>query len=154
MTAADTAPLSTQLMSLVFGQDATLNAHTNSISDWSELEATIRAVGGYNNFDPERVLNQLHPLFARVESVEVGRESSPVIYVNVPYWTHQQSTPTRPAGRDFGMGERIPLEERQALADCLFDAMRNAAADEISDERADQFGQVSSNPHRLRFWWD
>ncbi len=147
-----TAYRSIELMTLVFGQDASLHARTNPITDWKELCSTLRAVGGYNNFDPERVIDQLRPLFGDLSSVEVGREASPVLYVHLPYWTHQQIT--RTDGHECGMGERIDDADRRTLARGLFAAMRAAGADEISDERADAFGQVSEDPYRLRFWWD
>lgn len=55
--------------------------------------AALRAIGGYNNFDPELVAMALDPFLAHdvVRRVDVGREGSPVIYLRtdaVPEFRH------------------------------------------------------------------
>lgn len=52
----------------------------------STFDATTKAVGGYNNFDPRQVAETIGPVFDDAMQVEFGRESPPVLYVGIPYF--------------------------------------------------------------------
>lgn len=45
--------------------------------------AAIKAVGPYNAFEPDTVIEQLQAHWPKIRYIEVGREGSPVIYITV-----------------------------------------------------------------------
>ena len=99
----------------------------------------IQLVKSYNEFEGEAVAKALAPFEGRVSGVEFGREGSPVIYIELPYWTHQreEATPT-------GAGTRISDEEN----DKLIEELRKAF---VGTLKADEF---SVKRRRVRIWWD
>ena len=115
-----------------------LTFRSESVTDFQQCCELLSLIGRCNAFNCARVLAELRPIFSKLMSVEIGREGSPVIYAHVPYWRHQAIEWT-----GAGSGEPIPEEERRALTTEFLDAMRRAAADEISDEG-----------YALRAWWD
>jgi len=115
-----------------------LSFRTEAISDTQDLAETLSLIGSYNAFRPGLVEAELRPFFPRLSGIEIGREGSPVLYAHLPYWTHQAI-----GWQGFGMGVRIPDEERSALGQAVLKAMERAHADELSD-----------NGHTLRAWWD
>lgn len=114
-----------------------LDFRTEGIVSFDEFSSLLQIAGPYNRFVPGVVEEAIRPIFPRLMSVEIGREGSPVVYAYVPFWRHQK------IGHTDGPGERIPEEERKALATEFLEAMRRASADELS-----------GNEHRLRAWWD
>jgi hypothetical protein len=115
-----------------------LHFRTESITDFQEFCELLCLIGGYNAFDPQRVIGELRAIFPMLMSVEVGREGSPVIYASAPYWRHQAIE-----WSGAGSGERIPEGERSILKRSFLEAMRRAEADELSD-----------SGYALRAWWD
>jgi hypothetical protein len=99
----------------------------------------IRLVTSYNEFDGERVAAAVEKLHRRVSGVEFGREGSPVLYIELPYWTHQ-----REESREAGSGTKISDEETAKFVAELRQAF-------VSELKADEF-QV--NRRRVRIWWD
>jgi hypothetical protein len=75
----------------------------------------------------------------RVSTVQFGREGSPVIYVDLPYWTHQREGATSLATR-----VRISDEDNAKLVDELRSAF-------VGQLKADEF---SVQRRRVRVWWD
>lgn len=116
-----------------------LNFKTEAVTDFQEFCELLSLVGPqYNAFRPTRVIHEIRPLFPKLMSVEIGREGSPAIYAHVPYWRNQAIE-----WASSGVNERIPDHERSDLSSQFLEAMRNAAADEASDEG-----------YALRAWWD
>jgi len=115
-----------------------LNFRSEPIQDFQVLSEVLSLIGPYNRFRPTAVLRELGPLFPKLSAIEIGRESSPVLYARVPYWTHQaiQWTGT-------GMGVQIAAGERNALGNGFLKAMERAEADSLSDD-----GRA------FRAWWD
>ena len=70
----------------------------------------IQLVKNYNEFNGESVAQAVSALRGRVSGVEFGREGSPVLYLDLPYWTHQREE-SKPAG----MGAKISDEENDKL---------------------------------------
>ena len=99
----------------------------------------IRLVKDYNEFNGERVAAAVEKLRGRVSGVEFGREGSPVLYIELPYWTHQREE-TVPQG----MGTKITDAEN----DDLVAELRQVFVREL---KADEF---SVNRRRVRVWWD
>lgn len=104
-----------------------------------QAQQLIRMVESYNNFEGVKVANSLTEFRGAVSGVQFGREGSPVIYIDLPYWTHQrEETPSR------GMGVRIPRAETEKLVARL----RTVFVDTL---KADEF---SVDGNRVRAWWD
>ena len=99
----------------------------------------IQLVKSYNEFEGEKVAKALAAFEGRVSGVEFGREGSPVIYVELPYWTHQ-----REEAKPTGTGIRISDEENEKLIEELRKAF-------VGNLKADEF---SVNRRRVRIWWD
>jgi hypothetical protein len=105
----------------------------------SQARHLIQLVKSYNEFEGEKVAKALAAFEGRVSGVEFGREGSPVIYVELPYWTHQREGTT-----PIGTGTRISDDENEKLIEELHKAfVGNLKADEFSVKR-----------RRVRIWWD
>jgi len=126
-----------QLFELAYKDDLMLHFRTNPVDTDTAMQL-VDIIGGYNNFDPEKVKDVMRAFRGQVSGYEVGREYSPVIYVWLPYWAHQREY------SDEDKGVRIPEEELEGLKRGLMVCFRLALADEAEE--------VSST--RLRFWWD
>ena len=105
----------------------------------SQAAPLIRLVKRYNDFDGEHVAAAVEKLRGQVSGVEFGRDGSPVLYIELPYWTHQREEAV-PAG----MGSKIS----DADNDRLVAELRRVFVGEL---KADEF---SVNRRRVRVWWD
>jgi hypothetical protein len=99
----------------------------------------IRLVKEYNEFQGERVASAVEKFRGRVSAVEFGREGSPVLYFELPYWSHQREEATSDA-------ERTKISE--AENDLLVSELKSLFVTEL---HADEF---SVNGRRVRVWWD
>ena len=105
----------------------------------SQAAPLIRLVKRYNEFDGERVANAVSGLKGRVAGVEFGREGSPVLYIELPFWTHQRE-------------EAPPTEKGTKISDAQMEALVNELRALFIDQlKADEF---SVNRRRVRVWWD
>ena len=77
----------------------------------------------------------------RVSSAEFGRELSPVLYVDLPYWTHQREGPV-----SNERGQRISEEDNARLVEELRAVFVNRL-------HAEEFSLVQSNERTVRIWW-
>jgi hypothetical protein len=127
-----------QIFQLAYGKDLLLHFRTNPVDSDTAMEL-VDIIGGYNNFEPAKIKDVIRAFRGKVTGYEVGREYSPVIYVVLPYWTHQ-----REDWEKLEMGERIPEEEFEGLKAGLIASFRLACADEIQEV----------SPSVIRFWWD
>lgn len=99
----------------------------------------IRLIKEYNEFNGERVATAVEKLRGRVSGVVFGREGLPVLYIELPYWTHQREE-TVPQN----MGTKIT----DAESDKLVAERRQVFVREL---KVDEF---SVNRRRVRIWWD
>lgn len=97
----------------------------------------VRLVKQYNNFEGERVASAVTSLRGRVAGVEFGREGSPVLYLELPYWTNQREEATGP-------GVKIAAAEND-------DFVAELRALFVNELKADEF---SARGRRVRIWWD
>lgn len=104
----------------------------------AQAVALIRLVPNYNEFNGERVAAEVEKLRGRVSGIEFGREGSPVLYLELPYWTHQREESKEAAGT------KVSDEETSRF----ITELRRTFVDEL---KADEF-QVSRR--RVRVWWD
>jgi hypothetical protein len=105
----------------------------------SQVTPLIRLVKNYNEFNGEHVASAVEKLRGRVSGVEFGREGSPVLYIELPYWTHQLEESSQ-----SGIGAKIPDDETQKFVAELRQVF-------VGDLKADEF---SVNRRRVRIWWD
>ena len=98
----------------------------------------IRLVKQYNEFEGERVAAAVLQLRGKVSGVEFGRDGSPVLFVELPYWTHQ-----REETRTEGMGAKIPDDENEKF-------VRELKRVFVSELKASEF---SARGRRIRVWW-
>ena len=95
--------------------------------------------GKYNEFDPEKVKACLDVLKGKVSGHELGRGYSPVIYIELPYWTHQ-----REGSREHN-GERIPESETKELVEKIRRMFTDIG-------KCDEFDVLGLKGHRVRVW--
>lgn len=113
----------------------------------------VLLVPSYNAFEGTKVAAAIESLRGELMCWQFGREGSPVLYAEIPYWTHQQekACPTR---HDDAAAEcpnrddarKLSVDERTALIARVKKALEAAQADEVGFE-------TSSNT-TLRAWWD
>ena len=68
----------------------------------TQAAQVVAVIAEYDRFKGPLVAEGIKRFAGRVSAIEFGREGSPVLYVHLPYWTHQTEGPI---GR--GMGSRI-----------------------------------------------
>lgn len=143
--------------------DVSLN-FTVRLGRTESLADVLNAAGGYNNFDPDTVFIALADVLPKCMGVEFGREASPVLYLEVPYWSHQQMQ-----DETHRQGSVLDEEQRLAILAEAIDALREAKADTVAVEF------LSDNEHqrvylkpgekfkapegstlglKVRGWWD
>jgi hypothetical protein len=121
-------------------EGASLDFRTQ-VMDADTFRRCMEAIGGYNNFSGTAVAKHIGGIFGELMYVDVGRESSPVLYVYLPFYAQQR------AGSREGCVP-IPGEEREELRDRVLALGRQLHADEISEDQHD------GRPYRVRLWWD
>jgi hypothetical protein len=98
----------------------------------------IRLVKQYNEFEGERVAEAVQQLRGKVSGVEFGRDGSPVLFVELPYWTHQ-----REEMLTEGMGVKISDAENEKFIAELKSVF-------VEKLKATEF---SVKGRRVRIWW-
>jgi hypothetical protein len=105
----------------------------------SQAAPLIRLIKKYNEFDGVRVAAAVEKLKGRISGIEFGREGSPVLYIDLPYWSHQR--------------EEAPPNEKKAK---ISDAENDRLVDEIKVLFVSQLKayEFSTKGRRVRIWWD
>lgn len=125
----------------MFGrQFRSLNFNTEELNT-DDAQRVIRLVDSYNAFKGEKVAAALTQFRGRVTSYQFGRERSPVLYINLPYWTHQRE------GSPKGQGERIDDAEFRKLVAELRGIFSGTLA-------CDEFELDPVRKRTVRIWWD
>jgi hypothetical protein len=139
--------LATQFVKIGFGplilgetgfQSTQFLTPTLSTRQASEL---VVLVPEYGNFKGAAVAKGIQGFAGRVSGVAFGRELSPVLYIHLPYWTHQREGPITKAA-----GTRIPDQDNQQLVAEL----KKVFVDELG---AEEFGPDSIDKRTIRIWW-
>ncbi len=103
-----------------------------------QAQTLVALVKSYGDFEGEKVAEALSNFRGRVSAVEFGRAGSPILYIELPYWTHQLEE-----NATSGPGQRISDEEAKALVAELREAFSvKLKAREFSEEK-----------RRVRIWW-
>lgn len=133
------------------GGFGSLNFRTEALST-DVAEDAVMLVAEYNAFVGMKVAGALEQLRGDIMYYEFGRESSPVLYVHLPYWTSQQerSCPQNHCREGaWGDGQdarKLEPAEHAALVKRVRAAFQAAQADAIDP--------VMGDAHVLRVWWD
>ena len=101
----------------------------------------IELVDEYRTFRGKQVAAAIRRLAGRVSGIEFGREGPPVVYIYLPYWTHQREGPVA-----LGSGTRIPDDEHARLVEEL----RSIFVDQLG---AEEFSADRVQKRRIRIWW-
>jgi hypothetical protein len=107
----------------------------------TQAQKLIALVPSYNNFSGPKVAEALGQFAGRVSSIEFGREGSPVIYVQLPNWTHQREM--------FTGAEGIVISDDQNMK--LVMELREVFLNQL---KADEFGVMPYSNRVVRIWWD
>jgi len=111
------------------------------VTDADTFRRCMEAIGGYNRFSGTAVAEAIGGMFGELMSIDVGRESSVVLYLHLPFTAQQR------AGSREGCIP-IPEAEREELERRVMALGRELHADEISAER------FQDRPYKVRLWWD
>jgi hypothetical protein len=101
----------------------------------------VLVVPEYGGFKGALVAEGITRFRGRVSSVQFGREGSPVLYFQLPYWTHEREGPLPRA-----QGTRISDEETAQLVEEL----RKVFVDTLG---AEEFGPDTIDKRKIRVWW-
>lgn len=133
------------------GEFHSLNFRTDALNTDIAKDA-VQRIKQYNAFAGVSVAGALEQLRGDIMYYEFGREASPVLYVHLPHWTHQQER-SCPANhcREGAWGadddaRKLDASEHAALLQRVRAAFQAAHADTIDP--------VMGNDHVLRIWWD
>lgn len=135
------------------GQRVSTN-FTVTLPNRATFDAVMAAPLAANEFDPTEVARTIGTLFDDAMQVEFGAEGSAVLYLTVPFFTHQRIAATT------GSGERYTDEQRRCYARDVIAWARRMRADEISVRQYPITDHVwvedepGEHPYRIRIWWD
>jgi len=108
-----------------------------------DLANAIEKIDSYNEFRGHKVAEVVRSLHREgyIMEAKFGREGSPVLYINPPYWENQASNYVRKEGYS---PRKFQDEEREKMYLAIGQALHETKPDELG---IDQFGYV-------RAWWD
>jgi len=101
----------------------------------------VLLVPEYGHFKGDAVAKGIQSFAGRVSGVAFGRELSPVLYMHLPYWTHQREGPITKAA-----GTRISDQDNQQLVAELKKVF-------VGELGAEEFGPDTVNKRVIRIWW-
>jgi len=135
-----------------------LNYVSSDIRSIDDAQEIVKLVPYYNDYDGNKVakaLGELNPKM--IESIQFGRESSPVLYIKIPYWTNQ-------AFDDKGEKREYTDEEKKQFIKEVYNTFKKAGV------TPDEFGMTDYGNHLagwyeklyeynkdidgIRLWWD
>jgi hypothetical protein len=105
-----------------------------------EAQAVVKLIN-YDQFDGIKIAEAISQFRGKIASYEFGREGSPVLYVNLPVWTHQREGASRSRSKS-----RIEDAENDSLL-ARFDALATTLG-------ASELGAVDPHKRKLRMFWD
>jgi hypothetical protein len=101
----------------------------------------VLLVPEYGPFKGAAVAKGIQSFAGRVSGVAFGRELSPVLYMHLPYWTHQREGPIEKAA-----GTRVSDQDNQRLVAELKKVF-------VGELGAEEFGPDSIDKRTIRIWW-
>jgi flagellar motility protein MotE (MotC chaperone) len=104
-----------------------------------DASEVAKVVSSYNEYKGKAVAEAILKLRGKVSAVEFGREFSPVLYVHMPFWTHQV------AGSKEISGRILTESENKANVDSVMSVLKKVKPDELD---------YDSGMNIIRAWWD
>jgi hypothetical protein len=117
-----------------------VNFLTDRLSS-DQASQLVQMIPEYRTFKGPAVALAVGRFKGRVSAVEFGREGSPVLYFELPYWTHQREGPVAK-----GRGSKISDEENSKLVSELREVF-------VGGLGAEEFSANPVNSRRIRIWW-
>ena len=126
-------------------------------------DAIERQVPTYNDFKGSSVAAAIRELHGKglIMNAEFGREASPVLYVEPPYWTGQASNLDR-LGKDWdlahGQSRKFTATERKIMFEEISNVLYRCGPDELGYCESTRSGtyehNVSAKTRYVRAWFD
>ena len=107
-----------------------------------QMSQIIPIVTQYNAFDGKKIAEALKQFRGKISCYEFGRAGSPILHIDIPYWTHQLEYYDGPK-----LGRRITEAELEKLIKELKRVFQ-------VEHFADDFGRDSIMERKIYFWWD
>jgi hypothetical protein len=123
----DTIEKTVEFVRLGF-HDCSLN-FTVRLGATDHLADVFNACGPYNDFEPEAAFLALADVLQQSSAVEFGRQSTPILILEVPFWEHQQMGYTGPT-----MSSKLTRDQRREIGEAIVDGLRAASAARITYE--------------------
>lgn len=130
-----------EFIDLGYNSDVSLEFKVSS-NNLSELKALVNIVESHNDFESNRVNEAIEKIFPLVSGFEFGREYSPVLYINIPYWTSQQN---QNINRKNHKARQLTDIEKTEIINKVLTAFTEAKADENFYDK---------DLNKVRAWWD
>jgi len=127
---------------------------TVDMPDRATFDACLTdAIVAYNHFDGAQVAAAVGPLWPDLSTVTVGRDSSPLLRLRIPF-TYQQRN-----GGDDTAATPLDSDERAALIDAVCAAGKACRADAILFTAVDDPQPTTRRPASdqvatIHLWWD
>ena len=137
------------LVKLVYGEDFNLpvrlldtkiEAHGERVLDLANAIEKIDSYNGFRGGNVAKAVRSLHHEGYIMEA-KFGREGSPVLYINPPYWENQASNYVR---KDGNSPKKYTEEKRTKMYQAIGQTLNETKPDELD---VDHLGYV-------RAWWD
>ena len=149
LEASESKTVTEFLVKLVYGEDFCLPArlldtkievHGERVLD---IANAIEKIDSYNEFRGKLVADAVRSLHNQgyIMEAKFGREGSPVLYVQPPYWENQASNYVR---REENSPRKYAEEERARMYRAIKQTLGETSPDELD---VDHLGYV-------RAWWD
>lgn len=139
--------LAKQFVSIGFGPQILGETHFQSnqfltpVLNTRQASELVLLIPEYGHFKGADVAKGIQHFGGRVSGVAFGREKSPVLYVHLPYWTHQREGPMPKP-----LGSKISDQDNEQLVKEL----RRVFVGEL---QAEEFGPDTIDPRVIRIWW-
>jgi hypothetical protein len=137
----------------VAGEDLrNLDYKSETVQNPELAKEMVKEIKFYNDFDYRKVNAALDKVSGDLMSIKVGREGSPVIYLELPYWESQKYK-SKKENRRLTDAEVEDIYKRVKVA------FKDAKVDEFSSgafESETSFEEPKDAEHMryIRLWWD
>ena len=163
------------LFELVFKKGIIQSNWVVQIFSLEEMKTAIETIGSFNSFNPKKVYRCIESIWGDIKELYIGCESSPVLYIQLPYWLGQSpngASKLNPVDMEkiyrenldsdlFELSDkihelqgdrRISDEDRELMAKKLIKRFANLGASEMDvTEKPDNFPAPMNS---IRIWWD
>lgn len=131
---------------------------TAPMRDRTTLQAALQAIGRREHFDGPAMMSDLDPLLEVAQRIEVGRESSPVLYVHLAAETQQSYVPPASPSEYRRYTDAELIEHAQQVLD-WGERMQADALTVRQDSPVGVDPEITRNrpgeqPRCVRLWWD